>query len=191
MIYQLNLSVKNLNFIFIKRSVVITFVLGINFPKQPTMSFSPVEQHEQNHPLYFAPKQKRFLEACKKGDLAEVEAAVKDGAQMIGLGLGLAAAACEKKDTVFDWLLQNKCPVDGDTWLYSHVYGMPSIPPMPGFCDVKITPEELTVIENRAKLEIRKIFATGHPIEIARNWALTQGNQRIVDYIDALNAHRN
>lgn len=64
-----------------------------------------------------SPIQHTFNLACKRGDLRIAKQAVDDGATLSGLALGLSAAFPAKLD-VFLWLLQRKCPVNGDTWLY-------------------------------------------------------------------------
>lgn len=64
-----------------------------------------------------SPIQHEFYLACKKGDLITAKRAVNKGATFSGLALGLSATFPAKLD-VFRWLLQSKCPINGDTWLY-------------------------------------------------------------------------
>ena len=71
---------------------------------------------------------------------------------------GLGLAFYMQRNNVADWLLANKCPVDGDTWLYSHVYGSHSN-----------SPEEL-----RAIVECTKIASRGYSLEIAKIWTTQQ-----------------
>ena len=116
--------------------------------------------------------ERRFCEACREGDLDKVKSALAARAKMSGLGLGLAAES--KKYNVFDWLLQENCPVNGDTWLYSHVYGA-----APGSEEEKL-----------AMMECSKIFSYVHSLQIAKNLATEQGNIALLAHIAALEANK-
>ncbi len=62
-------------------------------------------------------EQRAFDYACKEGDLVRAKACLSRGVKLEGICLGLAASF-PKDMAVFNWLLENDCPVNGDTWLY-------------------------------------------------------------------------
>lgn len=62
-------------------------------------------------------KQYLFGQYCKQGDIVKVKKAYGEGAKLEAVFLGIAAAFPTDM-TVFNWLLEMNCPVDGNTWLY-------------------------------------------------------------------------
>jgi hypothetical protein len=62
-------------------------------------------------------KQYLFGLHCKNGELTKAKLAYKEGAKLEAVFLGIAATFPNDL-SVFRWLLEMNCPVDGNTWMY-------------------------------------------------------------------------
>ena len=71
----------------------------------------------------FDQKQYQFGLACKENTIDNAKEQLAQGVKLEGIHLGVAASFPTNL-AVFDWLLEQDCPVNGDTWLY--IIGLPN-----------------------------------------------------------------
>jgi hypothetical protein len=60
--------------------------------------------------------QHQLLVYAKTGQIGKYSELIKQGGEMRGIHLGLAALG--NRDLMVNWLLEKDCPVDNDTWLF-------------------------------------------------------------------------
>lgn len=70
---------------------------------------------------YHDTNQQKLYDLCRHGTLADVKKIINRGGMMNGIVLGYAAQRYSSLPELFDWLLEQKCPVDMHTWF--HIVG--------------------------------------------------------------------
>ena len=102
-------------------------------------------------------EQQRFHQFCMNDELDSAKEMLATGAVLDGLALGLAGGFPQTHQ-VFDWLLENNCEVNGDTWLY--------------------------IVGNENSIFLtKKIAEKGHDLHGAAIFAALEPNQTLLQYV--------